>query len=465
MRILLAQITSVQIDKYPTNCYPLGLMSIAKFLSARMAGIEVKIIVGDIGCKDIESYKPDIVGISLLTGFFTMGCAMASAIRQRYPELPIVFGGHHITYLPDNLPGSVSVGVLGEGERTFLQLCTAFEKSGRFGADDLSKIAGIVYWDKGKLQQNPRGETFLKPEEIPIIDNYDACSFKIKRRSTFHIIASRGCPHKCRFCSSSPFWGKVRLHSPQSVAGQIEYIQRRFDPEVIFVFDDLFIANRKHLSEIRDLMIAKKLHRRASFSCWVAANIFTQDVIDMLKEMNFFAVNIAVESAVPRVYEYLKGTWNTPADNKRAIELAHKNGLLVYSSAIVGAPGETEADIESTCDFLRSLPISGGTAGILKPLPGTALWEEAKQRHLVTDTPDDWATFDSENVLDPAVPIMSDCLDRATLKKHLDRITTLLITRERNQRWRTRLMRINTPGKAARFLHRKLRAAMQIKHS
>ncbi len=457
MKILLAQVTSPHIDKYSANCYPLGLMSLAKFLSVNEPGIETRIIVGEIDNNDIAAYAPDIVGLSLLSGFFSLGCSIAAALRHNHPDLPIVFGGHHITYLPGNLPEAATLGVLGEGERTFLNLCREFKRHGRLDPAALARMPGIVFRTGGALQVNPRDASFLSPEEIPVVDNYDICSFKTARRTTFHVIASRGCPHKCRFCSSSPFWGTVRLHSPAGVAAHIEYIERRFDPEVIFLYDDLFVANRRHLTAIRDLVVAKKLNRRTSFCSWIAANIFNRDVVDILKEMNFFGVNIAVESGVPRIYEYLKGTWNDPADNRRAIELAHKNGLLVYSSAIVGSPGETEADLESTYRFLESLPLANGTVAPLKPLPGTVLWEEAKARGLVSDHMDDWAKLESDDLLDPAVPIMADCVDRQTLQKHLDRIKALLKAKEARHRWPDFLARVNTPGKALRYLQRKSR--------
>jgi radical SAM superfamily enzyme YgiQ (UPF0313 family) len=432
----------------------LGLLSIAAYLKKRIDSSTIKIIDGSFEISDIESFKPDIIGISLLSPFFTFGCQKAKEIKTRFPHLPIILGGHHITYLPANLPKESEAGVLGEGEEIFFQICKLINLKGKLDSRDLAAIKGIVYWDNNTLKQNEKNDNLLTPNQIPLINNYDICTFKNSFPFDFHIIASRGCPYQCRFCSSSPFWKKVQYYNINTVVGQIEYIIDRYRPRNINFYDDLMIANKTYLKNLHDEIIKRKLNLKTTFNCWVAGKHFDCDVALLLKEMNVSLISFGVESGSPTVYEYLKGKWNSPKKNACAIRLAHSKGFKINISVIVGAAPETFSDLKMTYDYLKSLPFDYGTVGLLKPFPGTMLWEDAKKKHFVNDSMDDWASIESDDILNTNTLFLGEKATREEANYYYGKIKRLIKKKQLLSVWKSRSKKIFIPKYWKIFINR-----------
>jgi len=115
---------------------PLGLAYIGTVLE--QAGHKVKIIdspTRKLTLKDwlaeVKSFSPDIVGVSMMTPLAPKGYLAAKALRQEMPDVPLVAGGTHVTYMYDEaLDAGYDVVVRGEGEYTMLELVDVLERRG-----------------------------------------------------------------------------------------------------------------------------------------------------------------------------------------------------------------------------------------------------------------------------------------------------------------------------------------------
>jgi anaerobic magnesium-protoporphyrin IX monomethyl ester cyclase len=455
MKIFLGMISRYDLDVMDSLEYPLGLLSIAAFVRNKHPDWTIKILYGNITGQDILSFSPDIIGLSVQSPFFTMGQNLVHEVRRVLPPVPVIIGGHHITYLPGELPRDATAGVVGEGERVFLRICEAFHRSGGLTTAALSAISGIVFWDNGSIRQTEANTDLLSPAEFPLIDTYELCGFTYRKPILFHIMTSRGCPYRCRFCSSSPFWRTVRYQSAESVVKQISYIVNTFHPGHIHIFDDLMIANKGRLTSIRDMVVSQGLHRKVDFSCWVSGIHFDRETALLLKDMNVTTVNFAVESGSARIYEYLKGTWNNPQKNRDAIRFAHGQGFRIGISVIVGSPDETVGEMQITHDFIKNLPIDTGTVALLKPYPGTVIWEEAKQRGIVHDSMDDWHVIELNDLSNPRTLLLAETSSRSEVMAYYVKNTKLLKHKERVSSWKHRLSLCVHPVAAMRRIRSK----------
>jgi radical SAM superfamily enzyme YgiQ (UPF0313 family) len=430
MRIFLGMISRYDLDVMDSLEYPLGLLSLAAHILNRHPEWTIKIVYGDITADAIRSFSPDIIGLSIHSPFFTIGQTLIHEIRRVLPDTPVVIGGHHITYLPAQLPRDATAGVVGEGEKVFLRICESFHDCGSLTPSSLRAINGTVFWDNGSLIRTEANTDLLLPGEFPLIDTYDLCEFTYQKPFIYHIMTSRGCPYRCRFCSSSPFWRTVRYQPAESVVQQISYIVNKFHPLFIHIFDDLMVARKDRLREIRDLVVSSGLNRAVNFSCWVTGIHFDAETASLLKDMNVTAVNFAVESGSARIYKYLKGTWNNPQKNEAAIRFARSRGFRIGVSVIVGSPDETVEEMQLTHDFVRNLPIDTGTVALLKPYPGTVIWEEAKQRGIVSDSMEDWHVIELNDLSNPRTLLLAGKASRNEVMGYYRKDITLLKRKE-----------------------------------
>jgi radical SAM superfamily enzyme YgiQ (UPF0313 family) len=375
---------------------PLGIAYIASYLR-KYANFDNTIIIDKENPMEvIQKKKPDVVGISSVTPEFSKAESLAGRIKDKF-EIPVMVGSSHISSIPNNLRDCFDLGVIGEGEQTVLELVSLFENEGSFPVDRLKNIDGLVFHEGDNLHiTNTRKqiipldnipfpardllkmkEYYLQPRRVPHIPGKIAIGT--------HIMSSRGCPYHCVFCSSASFWKGIRFHSAEYVVEEIKEVTEKYKINTISILDDLFIADKKRVEEIKELLKKKGLAEEIEFGCFGRTNLIDDKICKTLKEMNVTSVAFGFESGSEKVLNYLKNGTVTQKNNIDAVRICRENNLGVTGSFMVGNPNETKEDLEATRDFIRNNPIDAASLFITTPLPGTELWELAKKDGLVND--------------------------------------------------------------------------------
>jgi uncharacterized radical SAM superfamily protein len=188
------------------------------------------------------------------------------------------------------------------------------------------------------------------------------------------MMTSRGCPFSCNFCSSKNLWKRYQFKSPENVIAEAKLV-RDLGVSDIAIFDDLFVANKKRLRRIVELMKAEGLNRN-SYHCYVRSDLIDLETSLLLKDMNVSEVHIGAESGSDRMLRLMnKGT--TVAINQRAIDLLYEHGIQPTMTLILGYPDETEEDMNLTIDFVSKNRAKCNNIVVVRcvPLPGTPLWD------------------------------------------------------------------------------------------
>lgn len=389
-------------DIYPN----LGLCYLSSYLKKNLNFNNISLIENDGFNKKlihrILDEKPDIVG------FFTLSIlhpALFNASKILTEKgIRVIWGGPHITGLYDILPNFVDIGVIGEGEETVLELIKNFIENGRF--ENLERIDGICYYSGDNLIINKHRDFIGDLDTIPFPNRsiLDRKWYLKKRRYLIMkgiyigmtMITSRGCPFNCVFCQAKAQWGKPRFHSPEYVVEEIDSIRKDF-PEVnaINIVDDLFIMKKERLRRIVDLILKKNLHRNIVFNVNGRVDLIDEEILDMLKSINVIQISYGFESGSDGILSYLKDNRITVEQNIKVAEMTNKFGIGVGGQFMIGTPGETIEDIKKTIEFIKNIKMSHAHLSITCPLPGTALWEEAKKKGLLNNI--SWEKFDFGN--------------------------------------------------------------------
>lgn len=368
---------------------PMGLAYVGAWLERHGPPCEVQVV------QDLEAalaLEPDLVGISAVSPSFPQATAMATEIR-RHRDVPVVLGGPHITGLPQSLPEIFAAGVLGEGEETFQEVADLLHRTGRLAPADLAGLAGLVHHaPDGPVLTRPR--PFLKPLDRIPFPKRDWPGIELMPKWSF---SSRGCPYRCRFCSTAEFWESYRMHSARYVVDELNMLLDRFDTQFHLFMDDLFAVNLKRLREIADLM-KTDLRRPLDLTATIRADLVSEEMCRLLAEVGVAYCHLGLESGSDRVLSYLKKESTTAARNQAALDMLHEHGIRSIGSFILGAPMEEEEDLQATWDFIQRNARSGKllsfTFGPLVAFPGTAVWEDARARGLVDERTVDWRSLD-----------------------------------------------------------------------
>ena len=225
-----------------TGIYPpLGVAYLASYL--RNNGLEVNIIDAqalNLSPQQVTESIPlgsEIVGFTSTTLIWPNTLKTMKVVRERFPDKFIVVGGPQITAFPkDSLRhGFIDLGIYGEGEETMLKVAQAYSK----GAN-IQDIPGTVVRKKGRILVNKPRPLRKDLDRLPF-PAVDLLPYHLYRALTvrapfYSMIASRGCPYRCAFCSQIYFGNRLRLRSAENVAREMEYYVKKKGAKELVMF-------------------------------------------------------------------------------------------------------------------------------------------------------------------------------------------------------------------------------------
>jgi len=169
---------------------------------------------------------------------------------------------------------------------------------------------------------------------------------------------------------------------------------------------------KKRLREIYDSMKKKEILGKVKFHMSTRANLVDDELCQLLKKLNVKTTGCGFESGNEEMLKYLKGGSVTVEDNRRAIRMFRKYKLPAFCSFIFGSPGESIEQMRETLDLIKYAyknKIAFIYPFLMKPLPGTEVWDIAIQRGVVANDMN-WELLGQfiENVNDQNRPLTLD---------------------------------------------------------
>jgi radical SAM superfamily enzyme YgiQ (UPF0313 family) len=361
---------------------PLGIAYLAGVLEKH--NYPVKIFDCTVGIPQsvlidsLSQEEPDIVGITSTTPSLESAKRVAQNIKEVFPRVTIVIGGCHVTAMPQETLqyDCFDIGVVGEGEDTFLELVREIDK-GRLSK--LGKIKGIVYKKDGQVTFTGRREFVRNLDTIPFparhllppLGTYSPTPASYRKLPLAVVMTSRGCPNRCTFCDRAIFGSSYRARSADNVLDEVEELIDRYGAKEIRFFDDTFTLDKSRVFEICDKL--KERGIRIPWTCLTTVNSVSKELLAKMKEAGCWQVLYGLESGDDRMLKLLK-KGNTVARNAFAVKLAKETGLEVRGDFIVGTPGETKESLERTLDFTLHNPLDYAHFNKFIPFPGTELY-------------------------------------------------------------------------------------------
>lgn len=363
---------------------PIGIMQLGSWLEKFGHSVVLQDCLGPFSPSGIDANAdivlasdPELVGFSATTSGFMDAIEMARYIRERRPEIRIVFGNVHVSSLGapilDHFP-EIDYLVIGEGEGAMLDLA-----DGR----PLNDIGNLIYRDeKGSIVVNPRRDRILDLDDLPFPAYekltgfpyaYHLPLFAYEKRHGATMITSRGCPYTCSFCDRTVFERLYKTNSPQYIYNHMKHLRDHFGVYHVNMYDDLFTAKQQRVLDLCNLLIEQPLGMQ--FNCAIRAGHTSEEMLRKLRQAGALMVSMGIESADPVMMARHKAgvTLDAVRETVRSI---HAAGLRAKGLFIFGMPGETPETMKTTSDFILSLELDEMNMTKFSPLHGAPIWDE-----------------------------------------------------------------------------------------
>ncbi|MDD4099915.1 MAG: radical SAM protein [Candidatus Cloacimonetes bacterium] len=382
--------------------------------AAKAAGHSPMVVIADmdsIGAY-IAKYRPQVLGVSCVTATYPIARDLLKYVKGHYPGLKTIIGGHHATFMYREVLAETGVDYVcrGEGEEVFPALLAALEAGVTY-----PEIEGIVFY---------KNEHYHNDSKIAIIDEIESLP-KISRdlvdpgfSFSPKIVSSRGCPHRCSFCSISAFYnGKYRQRSVDSVISDIkDYIGWGYD--TFWFHDDNLTVDTKWVYEFCDRLEQEQLKIKYNCMSRVDTIVKHPDLLRRMAETGCSLVCIGIESGIPEVLERMHKKLKI-SDVMKAIRIMNSLSLSHNWYMILGSGDEfdTPKHIEQNIRFFSSLPFGYVLISILTPFPGTELYQklhsEGRIRHF------NWEDYDVTHCVYQPLGMDHQALERYLPKAYL----------------------------------------------
>jgi radical SAM superfamily enzyme YgiQ (UPF0313 family) len=324
--------------------------------------------------EDVAAKRPDLVGISsLFSPYHREALACAREIKRRI-DVPILMGGSHVSACPLRVLDHPDVDFIirGEGERPLVEFLRAFESDRRY-----ANIPNLGFKEDGRLTVNPLGRNYVL-RDLPFADlsDLEPGRYLYDGAPLCFLTATRGCPHRCAFCSVHlTFGGEFRRRRSEHVLSEIkaryEKGYRVFDFE-----DDNLTFHKEDFTKLLNGLINEFDHKDVRFFAMNGLSYLSLDreILTLMRRAGFQNLNLSLVSAQGRVLEKAARP-HTLAKYLEIVDLAYSLGFRVVSYQILGLPYETLDDMIGTMALMASLPVLIG-ASIFYLTPGSPIASE-----------------------------------------------------------------------------------------
>jgi anaerobic magnesium-protoporphyrin IX monomethyl ester cyclase len=395
-----------RLKTWSPNAYvPLGLGYIAS--SLEQAGHDVEII--DLNVHRVSNNElgkrvagAGIVGITgMITEYRTL-LGLVDVVKAANTQAKVVLGGPLATVLPQKLleESEADFIVLGEGEKTIVDLVSAVESGG-----DISGINGIAFRADDRIIVTEPAEPIADLDTVPfparhlldmkryIKDHFQSFGIKIRgfgRIRSANLVSSRGCPYSCTFCFKDMWGHKWRGRSPENIIREMELLCDTYNVNGFFFNDDTFVLDRERVLEFCRQLVDKKLN--IVWYCNGRVNLMTKEMLTAMYKAGCRGIAYGIESGNQQILDSMKK--NETLDQMREVVAWTKQaGIHVTGYFMLGMLGETRATIRETMAFARELDLDFHGFSLTTPIPGTELYDSALEARLISGDKTDLAEW------------------------------------------------------------------------
>ncbi|QND61852.1 B12-binding domain-containing radical SAM protein [Mesorhizobium huakuii] len=317
----------------------------------------------------------DLVGLMTDSDSLHHTVAIASRVKARAPRAIVGLGGPASSPLARPLLQrfeAIDFVVRGEGEETFAEAICALERG-----VTLSGIAGLTWRDRLDVAHNTDRKVIEDLDTLPIPD---FAAYSGIRDAALYLDVGRGCPFKCSFCATAPFWERrYRMKSIPRIQEEIWLLRDRWGRGHVNFSHDIFTCDAKWTHRFCDAMKSAELG--VTWSCSTRTDVIDPELLAHMAEAGCVEIYYGIETGSQAMQAVIDKDLDL-ARSRDIVRATASVGIRPVTGFILGYPEETpESASDTLTRFFDFLEVGGYRAHIftLCPFPGAPMFARAQE--------------------------------------------------------------------------------------
>jgi len=363
--------------------FPLGVAYIVAAIRKEFPEVQIRVASFDILQVDTEEeiqkelrviareFVPDFILFGGMITRYKYIVTLSRALKIFFPNSVQVLGGGAPTWghylFEDEAP--IDFLMLGEAEDTIISILRKTHEG----------VPGIVYPGQNNSTDLAVKQIISDLDVIPIPSHADfpvADYLNIQKRltgwKTMPMVASRGCPFLCHFCSPSS--NRLRIRSIDNVVEEMKLLQGHYGVDAIYFWDELQFVNKAWFESLCTKLITENVNLKWTFVTR-ATLVNEKDILllKLAKKAGCVRVSIGIESGSEKILKAMKKETSVE-EMGNALRRVRKAGIKATGSMLVGTPGENKNTIQSSIDFANQNLLETSFYNLI-PLPGADVYD------------------------------------------------------------------------------------------
>jgi hypothetical protein len=347
---------------------PVGILAVGSYLAAHAVPVELIDVQMDIGfgmtsavertvceraARHLRNQADSVawVGVSQLSNA-SSAAVLAQEIRAALPDTPIIYGGYfpscNYEFLLRKYP-SITAVVRGDGEAAALQISRSLEGAGSFLDDRTPNLAWL-------------GEDGIRTTRVQPMDLKDLPTLDyrlLRNRSCYQagsLMTSRGCPFRCNYCQEHGM-RPYTVYPADWVARQLGHMEAELRCSRAVLADPIFGVGGDRTREMCRVMS----EHRFAFAVESRVDVLSPDLLPLLRQAGIETIFLGIESASPSTLVRMNKVRTAPEAERylhsarEVLRACFENNIVPSLGLMLGFPGDTEADLRATLEFVKEV--------------------------------------------------------------------------------------------------------------
>ncbi len=310
---------------------------------------DVETVLVDERLEPIPYDEPtDLVALTVET--YTARHSYQIAQRFRRRGVPVVLGGYHPTFLPDEALAYADAVVIGDAEGLWEEVVRDARR--------------------GQLRRR-----YQQADQPPLQGPPpDRRIFRGKRYAPINLVQyGRGCRYACDFCSIHAFYGvNLRQRPVREVVAEIQSLSHKH----VFLVDDNIFLDVPRAEELFRALVPLRIR----WSCQVSIDVAANDrLLKLMERSGCLTAVVGFESLDARNLTQMKKTWNLKhGDYATSVRKLQDHGIMIYGTFVFGYDHDTVDAFDRSVEFALRSNFYLANFNPLTPTPGARLYDRLR---------------------------------------------------------------------------------------
>ena len=334
--------------------------------------------------KFLRDFNPDMVCTSCWAPTYKEAIRILKVSKAINQEVITIIGGVQVTSYADYIidhESCIDFMFLGESDLSFPMFVEEMDS----GNMNFTEIKGLMFKDangnvvKNDVERTDDLDKIIIPDYKGMdLQRYVKSGYKF---STLHernapVWITRGCPYRCQYCAAPQLNGRlIRAHSVEYSMKWIRYLHDEEKMDHINIIDDNFTFDINYAKEFCNAMINENIGVTMGTPNGIRMQRLDEELVCLMKKAGWENLVVAPESGSVSTLERMKKDLK-PDVVPPIVKMIRKNGLKVHGFFILGYPGDTKEDLETTLKFAQDCDFDFFFLNNFQALPGTPIFDD-----------------------------------------------------------------------------------------